>query len=93
MFTGLIEDVGRFREWRGAEPNTKIVIESALPLEQIVKGESIAVNGACLTVEEVFPAEKLFTCHVLRETIDRTNLQTIQSGVALNLERALPKSE
>lgn len=88
MFTGLIEDVGTLvaRE-RGGE-SAKFAIATNLPIAEFAIGESVAVNGACLTVES--KAESgLLHFHTLAETLSRTNLGDIPLNSAVNLERAM----
>ncbi len=90
MFTGLIENVGELREAHIAASHSKLVINSGLPLHEIAEGDSIAVNGACLTVESIRPSEGLLYFHCLGETLERTNLGMLRRGAPVNLERALP---
>lgn len=70
---------------RGGE--TRFRIRARYALSDIVKGESIAVNGACLTVETF--GERWFTAYASRETLERTNLGLLRAGSSVNLERAL----
>ncbi len=87
MFTGLIEDKGKVVSLNRSGANWKLVIKTALPVDQICIGDSIAINGACLTVEEI--SGDLLTFHTLFETLDRTSLGTVQTGGKVNMERAL----
>jgi riboflavin synthase len=87
MFTGLIEDIGRLAGIERHGKSAKLSVESALPLKEIAVGDSIAVNGACLTVESAFAHTIRF--HTLAETLARTNLGLAAKGAPLNLERAL----
>ena len=86
MFTGLIQKIGRVkRVSRGAGLVLEFAFEPwARPLEE---GESVAVNGVCLTV--VRRDETRFTADVLRETESRTGLADLVPGDCVNLERAL----
>ncbi len=86
MFTGLIQQVGSLvrRETAGG---LRLVIAADSWTPPLAIGESVAVNGVCLTVAGL--QERTFTCDVLRETLDRTSLGARQPGGALNLERAL----
>lgn len=86
MFTGIIQKIGTVkRVSRGAGLVLEIAFEPwTVPLEQ---GESIAVNGVCLTVAR-FSADR-FTADVLRETEERTGLGELVPGEQVNLERAL----
>jgi riboflavin synthase len=88
MFTGLIQAVGRLaaRDLRGGDQRLRIV-PGALPATDLQLGESIAVNGVCLTVV-AFDAEG-FSADVSNETLASTTLGDLAEGAPLNLERAL----
>ncbi len=85
MFTGLIEDVGKITDIRRSASNTRLAVETKL--EGIKIGDSVAVNGACLTAVEIRGNTVWFD--VSKETLDRTNLRLLQRGDFVNLERAL----
>jgi len=87
MFTGLIERTGILvaRKMNGNEG--KLTVRLNAPLEAPEPGESIAVNGTCLTLEKASGTELVF--HVMAETFSRTNLGTLPYGAVLNLECAL----
>lgn len=87
MFTGLIEEVGRIGALRRADGGADLVIEAPGIGATAVVGESIAVNGVCLTVEAPRPGG--FTCHAGAETLARTTIGELAAGAAVNLERAL----
>jgi len=87
MFTGLIESVGTIASIVKESQDFKLVIASALPLAELSLGDSIAVNGACLTVVEKRSAG--FAAQASLETLRRTNLGLLRSGDTVNLERAL----
>ncbi len=89
MFTGLVEGTGRLAGRRRMGAAGKLHVETALPLGDVRPGESIAVSGACLTVENVMPDRHTLEFHTLAETLDRTNLGARPLGALLNLERAL----
>ncbi len=89
MFTGLIEDAGRLRGRQIQGKAAKLQVETGLPLTRIAVGDSVAVNGACLTAENIDPAASLVGFHALRETLERTNLGRLEIGAPVNLERAL----
>lgn len=92
MFTGLIEGVGSLaaRESRGGDARLRVAVGS-LPFEQVALGESIAVNGVCLTVVE-FDARS-FAVDASNETLALTTLGALEPGCALNLERAMRPSD
>ncbi len=87
MFTGLIITTGTVRKILRQEKDMRIVISPAIPFENIQAGESIAVNGACLTVER-YNSES-FIVYTSKETLSRTTLQHLVVGQIVNLERAL----
>ena len=92
MFTGLIEGVGRLaaREPMGGDVRLRVEVGS-LPFEQVQLGESIAINGACMTVVEFDAAS--FGVDASSETLSLTTLGTLPLGAALNLERAMRPSD
>ena len=87
MFTGIIEDAGELVSLEKNGRTAKVNVRVGLPLDEIEIGESIAVNGACLTVEKVSAGTIRF--HALAETLSRTNLGGLRSGARVNLERAM----
>ncbi len=87
MFTGLIESVGRVSKLRSRNDYRVITIDSEIPVSEIVIGESIAVNGACLTVTNI--GSKSFDAEASPETIARTTFNSISPGHNVNLERAM----
>lgn len=86
MFTGLVEDIGilRSRVVRGEEES--LVIETKIPTEEIVLGESIAVNGCCLTVTDI--TQTTFSVDASSETMRLTSLGKVKVGEGVHLERA-----
>lgn len=87
MFTGIVEEVGRVLSVRGSGASREISIGAEKILEDIHKGDSIAVNGICLTVTDFGPG--WFTADVMHETLDRTSLSQARAGGPVNLERAM----
>ena len=92
MFTGIIEAVGRLaaREARGGDARLRIDV-GALPFDDVQLGESIAVNGVCLTVV-AFDAGH-FEADASNETLALTTLGALDEGAPLNLERAMRPSD
>ena len=88
MFTGLVETTGILLERKMTGDAGKLIVEVRKTLEHLEKGESIAVNGACLTLEQGMGGGPL-TFHVMRETFSRTNLGSEPLGAVVNVERAL----
>ena len=91
MFTGLIEDVGAVTRWEQARRSGRLTFSTHLPSRGMPLGSSIAVNGICLTV--VARSRGRLTVDVSPETLARTNLQGIQKGDSVNLERPLRLSD
>jgi riboflavin synthase len=89
MFTGLVSAVGEVRAVREADGGLELAI--ACPYPELVQGESIAVDGACLTAAGVVPGE--FTAHLVRTTLERTAFGAYRAGRRVNLERALRAGE
>lgn len=88
MFTGLIQGIGHMRDGAPREGGLRMQIDvGTLPFTDVELGESIAVNGACLTVVE-FDATS-FAVDVSSETLRLTTLGNLQQGAVLNLERAM----
>jgi riboflavin synthase len=91
MFTGLIESLGTVVSLRKTGAAARIAIESNLPVERMRDGESVAVDGICLTVAA--RAGKVFEADVIAETLRRTTLGQARAGRRVNLERALRISD
>ena len=87
MFTGLIEDVGRVVAARATEQGAQLEIDAPSTAKQVRAGQSIAVNGCCLTLTSR-RGDRL-TFDLLKETIARTNLRYLQPNSPVNLELAL----
>ena len=81
MFTGIIEEVGKV----SSASTTKLVIAAAQVVDGMKPGDSIAINGACLTVTDFDRSS--FTVDVMPETLKRTNLGLLKAGDGVNLER------
>ncbi len=90
MFTGIVEDVGIVKEVISIRSGVRLKIGSKISKE-LKNGDSVAVNGACLTVVE--RKEDNFSVEVSFETLNRTNLGKDNSGKRVNLERALRLSD
>lgn len=88
MFTGLVENTAILKKRSISSGHGKLTLECAKAFNAPEIGESIAVNGVCLTLEKVH-SPRLLEFHVLAETFHRTNLGTLNIGAKLNLERAL----
>lgn len=88
MFTGIVSAVGRVT---GTKRAGGLTLAIRAPYKGLKRGESIAVNGACLTVERVLPAG--FSVHVIETTLDRTLFKGYAAGQRVNLERAVRASD
>jgi len=86
MFTGLIEEVGKVRSVSTREENRVLEIEAKLAAG-LAAGDSVAVNGCCLTV--VGMAERSFKAEAVAATLEATDLGALRSGSRVNLERAM----
>lgn len=86
MFTGLIEDLGRVRALERSDGGARLRIATRLAGE-LAEGDSIAVNGVCLTAARIEGEE--FTADVMGETLRRSSLGALQDGAHVNLELAL----
>jgi riboflavin synthase len=87
MFTGLIEDVGRVVAAHPTEDGTQLKIAAPRTARQVRRGESVAVNGCCLTLTS--RRDDRLNFDLLEETIARTNLKALLPNKRVNLERAL----
>ncbi len=83
MFTGIIEEIGKVASLRGPE----LIIQSSLVVQDLAEGDSIAVNGACLTA--VSFDKKSFRVQVSPESFEKTTLGRLKAGDKVNLERAM----
>ena len=87
MFTGLIEEVGRVLWIRMSDRGTQLQLTAPKLAPALAVGDSVSVNGCCLTVSSL-RAEQV-TFDLLEETLDRTNLKQLRRDSPVNLERAL----
>lgn len=87
MFTGIIEELGLVRSVEQNGENARIVIEAHTVTGDTKLGDSISVNGVCLTALDVH--EDSFAADVSRETLDRSTLGRLKAGTRVNLERAV----
>ncbi|MFJ7952522.1 riboflavin synthase [Lysinibacillus sp. NPDC096418] len=87
MFTGIVEDVGAVKALQKNRQSMKITVASPMITADVKLGDSIAVNGVCLTVTHF--NERELTMDVMPETVKATNLQQLAVGDAVNLERAM----
>ena len=87
MFTGIIVDVGRITAYEAQSKGARVTVATGLDTRAFNVGDSIAVNGVCLTAVSLKPGE--FSADVSVETLNRTTLSALPVGTPVNLEPAL----
>lgn len=87
MFTGIIEETGKIVSVQKGQKSSKLSIEGSLIFDDLKLGDSVAVNGVCLTVSSL--SKTMFTADVMSETIARSSLGALKQGSLVNLERAM----
>ena len=87
MFTGIVEEVGTIEQISRGQHSAVLRIRASRVCEDAKVGDSIAVNGICLTVTSLSPAG--FTADVMHETLNRSSLSKLTRGSHVNLERAM----
>jgi riboflavin synthase len=87
MFTGIIEELGTVAKVEVLEDSIRLEIKGDLVRQDLSQGESVSVNGVCLTAAEVTPEG--FIADVMLETLNRSSLSGIAEGERVNLERAM----
>lgn len=87
MFTGLIEELGKVQSLTGLGESYRLTVGAKKVLQDLAIGDSVAVNGACLTV--VTKTDNAFTVDVMPETARRTVIGALHVGEGVNLERTL----
>lgn len=90
MFTGIIEEIGIIKNVKKNNKSSIITIQGKKIFEDINIGDSISVNGVCLTVTTF--SNEIFTADVMNETLGRSSLSSLQNGSYVNLERAMSAS-
>ncbi|SFB15946.1 riboflavin synthase alpha chain [Lentibacillus halodurans] len=89
MFTGIIEEKGKIKQLkRVSEQSIELTIGSSKVLQDMHIGDSISVNGICLTVTDF--SDDTFQMDVILETINATSLSMLKEGSNVNLERSMP---
>ena len=88
MFTGIVEEIGKICDITRGRHSATLTIEANKVLEDAKIGDSIAVNGICLTVTSL-PSGR-FTADVMHETMNRTSMGKLRLGDRVGLERAMP---
>lgn len=90
MFTGIVEELGVVEGIEDQGDAVRLTLRAPHVVTDAKVGDSIAVNGCCLTVAEREP--ETFTADLMRETLDKTSLGALEPGAAVNLERAVTPS-
>lgn len=88
MFTGIVEEIGQIKAIKKGAASATLAIAANTVLSDAKNGDSIAVNGVCLTVTSF--AGNVFVADVMHETLRRSSLGALHVGSAVNLERAMP---
>ena len=88
MFTGIIEEVGKIERIQNGSHSAVLHIQAQKILDDLKIGDSVAVNGVCLTVTSFH--KQGFSADVMHETLNRSALALLQTGSRVNLERAMP---
>jgi riboflavin synthase len=91
MFTGLVEETGNIIAIDEKSDGKRIVIKAGIVLQDLKNGDSISINGVCLTVEEKTGSQ--FTIFAVPETLRLTNIGLLKTGSSVNLERALKAND
>ena len=87
MFTGLIEEKGKITQASPSAGGLRLTVDAPVVSGDIKLGDSVAVNGVCLTAVEIAPPKLTFD--VVRETVERSTLKNLRPGNSVNLERPL----
>ena len=87
MFTGIIEEIGTIREIRMGHEGGVLTVSAAEILNPLKIGDSVAINGVCLTATSV--GDGYFTCDISAETLHLSSFVTARQGMRVNLERSL----
>jgi riboflavin synthase len=87
MFTGIVESMGTVKRLARKGEDALLFIDTSMNLDDLKIGDSIAINGACLTVTE--KTGSIFSADVSAETMARTNIKLLKSGEKVNLEKSL----
>jgi riboflavin synthase len=87
MFTGIIESMGAVRRITRKGEDAQLFVDTTMNLDDVKIGDSIAINGVCLTVTD--KTGSIFSADVSAETLARTNIKALKSGEMVNLEKSL----
>lgn len=90
MFTGIIEELGKVRQIEKRGDGARIIIEAKIVTQNTSEGDSISVNGVCLTALDI--TENSFAADCSKETLERSTIGNLRVGTPVNLERAVTPS-
>ena len=88
MFTGIVEEIGTIHSIKNSTNSALLTISGNIIFSDLHLGDSVAVNGVCLTVTDI--AKNSFTADIMHETLNRSSLGKLKNGSHVNLERAMP---
>ncbi|PSL34377.1 riboflavin synthase alpha chain [Planomicrobium soli] len=88
MFTGIVEEVGKITAVRAKPQAMELTVACSVVLEDVKRGDSISINGVCLTVSTF--TGNTFTVDVIPETVKSSTMAGLKNGSRVNLERAMP---
>ena len=91
MFTGIVEELGQVQEIEPKSSGMGFSISAKLVMDDLNLGDSISINGVCLTVAQI--TDKKFNLDLVPETLDKSNLGELNEGDYVNLERAMKASD
>lgn len=87
MFTGIVEEKGKVKAIRKGTSSSRLTIEGNIIFSDLKLGDSVAVNGVCLTASDI--SGNTFTADVMHETLKRSSLGSLTTGSFVNMERAM----
>lgn len=88
MFTGIVEEIGKVKSIKKGAKSVSLSLGGTLIFSDLKLGDSVAVNGICLTVTSI--KGNVFTADVMNETLSRSSIGELKTGSNVNLERAMP---
>ena len=91
MFTGIIEELARVKKIKNKKQGIRYTISANTVLDDLKIGDSICINGVCLTVTE--QQKDMFSLDIIEETLDKSNLGELKENNYVNLERAMKASD
>lgn len=93
MFTGLVQELGRIENISRNAGNAQLAIAAPELIGELKSGDSVAINGVCLTAESISTSRGTFTATAVMETLSRTTLGSVRRGDNVNLELSLRPSD